>query len=132
MVLPAPNQDIPGHPCTPTLSEIWHHVQDKFGICPCHWQLKVTEALLNGDNDIVCIAGTGMMGKTLGFWIPILFCPGGIQIVVTLLNTLGRQNVASLARAGIKAIAINAETATPANFSVSLLTNGSKIIGTYS
>ncbi|KAI5982404.1 P-loop containing nucleoside triphosphate hydrolase protein [Pisolithus albus] len=116
MVLPAPNQDIPGHPRTPTLSEIQHHVQDKFGIRPCHWQLKVAEALLNGDNDVVCIAGMGL-GKTLGFLIPILFCPGGIQIVVTLLNTLGRQNAASLARAGIKAIAINAETATPANFS---------------
>ncbi|KIK24169.1 hypothetical protein PISMIDRAFT_99203 [Pisolithus microcarpus 441] len=107
MVLPAPNQDILGHPCTPTLSEIQHHVQDKFGICPCHWQLKVTEALLNGDNDVVCIAST-RMGKTLSFWIPILFRPRGIQIVVTPLNTLGRENVASLARAGIKAIAINA------------------------
>ncbi|KAI5982246.1 P-loop containing nucleoside triphosphate hydrolase protein [Pisolithus albus] len=96
--------------------QIRRHVQDKFGIRPCHWQLQVARALLNGDKDIVCIAGTGM-GKTLGFWIPILFHPGGIQIVVTPLNALGRQNVASLARAGIKAIAINAETATPANFS---------------
>ncbi|KAF8837391.1 hypothetical protein BDN67DRAFT_873341, partial [Paxillus ammoniavirescens] len=41
--------------------------------------------------DIVCIAGTGM-GKTLTFWLPLLFCLEGIQIVVTPLNQLGQQN----------------------------------------
>ncbi|KAI6099005.1 hypothetical protein F5141DRAFT_1010447, partial [Pisolithus sp. B1] len=63
---------------------------------------EVAEVLLNGDNGIVCIAGTGM-GKTLGFWTPILLCSGGIQIVVTPLDALGRQNAASLARARFKA-----------------------------
>ncbi|KAI6011404.1 P-loop containing nucleoside triphosphate hydrolase protein [Pisolithus microcarpus] len=69
------------------------------------------------------------MGKTLGFWIPILFRPGGIQIVVTPLNTLGRQSAASLARAGIKGIAINADTATTANFTE--LTVNHKAIDTF-
>ncbi|KAG1902957.1 uncharacterized protein F5891DRAFT_893135, partial [Suillus fuscotomentosus] len=74
------------------------------------WQLKVAEALLKGDHDVLCTAGTGM-GKTLGFWIALLFCQG-IQIVITPLNMLGKQNAASLARAGIRAISISSETAT--------------------
>ncbi|KIM61142.1 hypothetical protein SCLCIDRAFT_9509 [Scleroderma citrinum Foug A] len=62
------------------------------------------------------MAGTGM-GKTLGFWLPLLFCLGGIQVVITPLNMLGKQNVASLAKVGIQGIAINSETATAASFS---------------
>jgi len=47
------------------------------------------------------------------------------------LNLLGKQNVASLARAGIRAIAISSETASPANFQVSYLVlslNGSYLM----
>ncbi|KIK79867.1 hypothetical protein PAXRUDRAFT_160112, partial [Paxillus rubicundulus Ve08.2h10] len=90
-----------------------------FGIKPCLWQVKVAQALLKGDKDVLCTAGTGM-GKTLGFWIPLLFRLESIQIVVTPLNMLGRQNASALAKAGIKAIAISSETATPTNFTVSL------------
>jgi len=59
------------------------------------------------------------MGKTLTFWLPLLFCSTGSQIVVTPLNQLGQQNVDSLRLAGIQSIAINAETATWDNFRVS-------------
>ncbi|KAG1896740.1 uncharacterized protein F5891DRAFT_906803, partial [Suillus fuscotomentosus] len=52
---------------------------------PCLWQLKVAQALLKGDSDVICTAGTGM-GKTLGFWLPLLFHDGGIQIIVTPLK----------------------------------------------
>ena len=34
------------------------------------------------DRDTICIAGTDM-GKTVLFWLPLLFRPTGIQIVVT-------------------------------------------------
>ena len=98
MVLSTPNQELSQR--GPTLSEIRQCTQQVFGIRPCLWQLKVTEALLMGDKDILCMAGTGM-GKTLGFWMPLLFRPSSIQIVVTPLNMLGRQNAASLAKAGI-------------------------------
>ncbi|KIK82260.1 hypothetical protein PAXRUDRAFT_75572, partial [Paxillus rubicundulus Ve08.2h10] len=76
---------------------------------PCLWQLKVAKALLKGDKDVLCTAGTGM-GKTLGFWMPLLFRPDGIQMVVTPLNLLGKQNATSLAKAGIRAITISSET----------------------
>ncbi|KAF9222848.1 hypothetical protein BS17DRAFT_707147 [Gyrodon lividus] len=102
----------------PVLSDIRQCTLEVFGVCPCPWQLKVTEALLKGDKDVLCTAGTGM-GKTLGFWIPLLFRPDGIQIVVTPLNLLGKQNATSLAKAGMPVIAINSEMVTPVNFQVS-------------
>ncbi|KIM70516.1 hypothetical protein SCLCIDRAFT_12461 [Scleroderma citrinum Foug A] len=102
-------------PPIPSLSDIRTQTYNMFGIWPCLWQIKVTETLLKGGKDVICITGTGM-GKTLTFWMPLLFRSGGIQIVVTPLNLLGKQNIASLARVGIRAIAISSETATPANF----------------
>jgi len=117
MVLPTPS------PC-PTLATIRHQAQQTFAVRPCLWQLKVAQALLKGDKDVVCTAGTGM-GKTLCFWLPLLFRPNNLQIVVMPLNLLGKQNVASLTKAGISAIAINSETATLANFAVSAI-EGSK------
>ena len=60
------------------------------------------------------------MGKTLTFWMPLLFFPAGhIQVVVTPLNLLGRQNVELLEKAGMKAVFIGADTATSENFLVS-------------
>ena len=101
----------------PTLEEIWKKTQEVFGTWPCLWQSKVAEAFLCREQDIVCIAGTGK-GKTLTFWMPLLFDKNSIQIVVTPLNLLSEQNVVSLMKAGIPAISIRAETATPQNFQV--------------
>ncbi|KIJ05293.1 hypothetical protein PAXINDRAFT_164776 [Paxillus involutus ATCC 200175] len=84
---------------TPSLADVRDRGQECFGKRPCHWQIKIAIAFLKCDRDIVCIAGTGM-GKTMTFWLPLLFQPSGIQIVVTPLNQL----------------AINAETATWENF----------------
>ncbi|KIK18572.1 hypothetical protein PISMIDRAFT_45097, partial [Pisolithus microcarpus 441] len=75
----------------PSLSNIRMYTQQFFGVWPCLWQLKVAETILKGDKDVICIAGTGM-GKTLTFWMPLLFRENGMQIVVTLLNLLGKQN----------------------------------------
>ncbi|KAG0707157.1 P-loop containing nucleoside triphosphate hydrolase protein [Suillus ampliporus] len=112
---PSPNQDPSGSQQIPSLTDIWSRALEKFGVKPCLWQLKVAQALLRGDQDVICTAGTGM-GKTLGFWLPLLFRDGGIQIIVTPLNMLGKQNAASLAKAGIRRISIDGETATPINF----------------
>ncbi|KAI5983341.1 P-loop containing nucleoside triphosphate hydrolase protein [Pisolithus albus] len=108
---PAPNQP---H-VLPSLSNFQTRTQQVFGVRPCLWQVRVAEEILRGEKDVICMAGTGM-GKTLTFWMPLLFRPGGIQIVVTPLNLLGKQNVASLVKAGIEAILISSETATPSNF----------------
>ena len=86
----------------PHLSEIQQHTQDLLGHRPCIWQIKAVEEILKHDRDIICIAGTGS-GKTLTFWMPLLFREHGIQIIVTPLNILGKQNVDQLAAMGIKA-----------------------------
>lgn len=112
-----PEQEASANQSVPQLSEIRERTQQNFGVRPCLWQLKVAEALLKGQ-DVICTAGTGM-GKTLGFWIPLLFRADGMQIIVTPLNLLGKQNAESLAKAGIQAIAFNSETATHANIAVS-------------
>ncbi|KAG2061414.1 P-loop containing nucleoside triphosphate hydrolase protein [Suillus hirtellus] len=101
---------------TPSTADVRHKTQDRFGVRPCLWQVKVAQALLQGDKDVLYTAGTGM-GKTLCFWIPLLFRIDGIQLVITPLNLLSKQNADSLGIAGIPAIAINAETATTTNFS---------------
>jgi len=81
------------------------------------WQIQAVHTILKGDQDVVSIAATGS-GKTLTFWMPLLFHPQGIQIVVTPLNILGTQNVENLRQLGIHAIALNGETATTENFKV--------------
>jgi superfamily II DNA helicase RecQ len=77
------------------------------------------QALLKHDKDVISISATGS-GKLLTFWMPLLFVPGGIQIVIAPLNILGQQNVDTLAKVGISAISITAESATKANFQVNL------------
>jgi superfamily II DNA helicase RecQ len=116
----------PANPGPPSLEEIRQQTSNTFHVRPCLWQLKVVEAILRGEKHIISIAGTGM-GKTLTFWMPLLFRPpSNVIIVVTPLNGLGKQNVASLDEAGLKSIFICGDTATAENFRVSeqLFSNG--------
>lgn len=93
--------------------------ESAFSVRPCLWQTKVSLAVLKGEKNVCCIAGTGS-GKTMTFWMPLLLREDGIQIVVVPLNVLGKQNVDQLKKAGISAIAITGETATEQNFKVCL------------
>ena len=114
MASPLHNQE--AHSQQPLFSEIWELIQQRFGIQPCLFGNQKLCMLCWGDV-MLSTAGTGM-GKTLTFWIPLLFCTGGIQIVITPLNLLGKQNAQALAKA-IWAIAINSETASHVNIAVS-------------
>ena len=110
----------------PSYSEIQQKMEQLLGYRPCLWQIKVVIAILRHNKDIVSIAATGS-GKTLTFWMPLLFRTDSIQIIITPLNILGKQNVAQLNALGISAIALSAENATAENFKVSkLYTEGHK------
>lgn len=92
---------------------------EAFGFEPCLWQIKVSLATLRGDKHVLSISRTGS-GKTLTFWLPILLSEDGVLIVIVPLNLLGKQNVDQLSRIGISAIVLTGETATQANFEVSI------------
>lgn len=101
----------------PSVEDIRERTLAKFNKRPCLWQVQVARALLEGNRNVVCTAGTSM-GKTLTFWIPLLFRPNAIQIVVTPLNQLVRQQVESLESVGMRAIAINSDTDNVQNYRV--------------
>ncbi|EIW75352.1 hypothetical protein CONPUDRAFT_38656, partial [Coniophora puteana RWD-64-598 SS2] len=46
--------------------------QERFRVRPCLWRMEIAQAILRGAKDIVCTAGTET-GKTLPFWLPLLF-----------------------------------------------------------
>ena len=50
------------------------------------------------------------MGKTLGFWIPLLANPTGLLVVVSPLTLLGDQHANDLRKVGIKAVNVDADT----------------------
>ncbi|OSX61702.1 hypothetical protein POSPLADRAFT_1143987 [Postia placenta MAD-698-R-SB12] len=82
-------------PSLPTIDAIRKKTFAKLGRDPCEWQAKVAREILRAEKDVICVAPTGA-GKTLTFWMPLLFREDGIQIVVTPLNILGTQSVAEL------------------------------------
>ena len=80
----------------------------------------VAEAILKREKDVVCMVRNAT-GETLMLWMPLLFRPDSIKIIVTPLTLLGKQNATSLDKAGIQAITISWETATAAEFHVGFL-----------
>ncbi|KIK32775.1 hypothetical protein CY34DRAFT_27154 [Suillus luteus UH-Slu-Lm8-n1] len=82
------------HYMIPDLSLIEDAVEVTFDIAPCKFQLQCVQAQLD-QKDIITIAPTGA-GKTLTFWIPLLFNNDSIVIFITALNGLGDQNIKEL------------------------------------
>ncbi|KAJ3964774.1 P-loop containing nucleoside triphosphate hydrolase protein [Lentinula raphanica] len=80
-----------------------------FGKYPCLWQIKAARAILNGQ-DILTIAPTGA-GKSLAYWLPLVFVEHGTIIVVTPLKELGAQFEAQLNAVGCNALNVTAHTA---------------------
>ncbi|KAI0762060.1 P-loop containing nucleoside triphosphate hydrolase protein [Irpex lacteus] len=99
-------------PRVPTIEAIRQRGREVFGHRPCLWQAELVRAVLQGGKDIIAISGTGS-GKTLTFWLPLLFCPDGIQLVITPLNILGAQNRNQLASKNISAISVDAQSFSP-------------------
>ena len=93
----------------PSLEDLRTLTHGKFGKNACNFQLEFAQALLEGKKHVLLQAGCGM-GKTLGFWVPLLANPSGILIVVSPLTLLGDQHADDLSEVGIKAINIDADT----------------------
>ncbi|KAG2367843.1 hypothetical protein BDR07DRAFT_1271039 [Suillus spraguei] len=94
----------------PSFANMKQTVQEKFGLSSCTWQLLAAQYQLQS-KDIVTISPTGS-GKTLTFWIPLLFNAGGIIIIVTLLSILGEKKQKEAEALGFPAINPCKETTT--------------------
>ena len=105
-----------------TVKEICDLTKEVTGKRPCWFQVKVARAVYKG-KDVVACAPTGA-GKTLSFWIPLLMAlkdgldPMVQVVVVTPLNLLGKQNVDSLEKMNLAAVAVDSQNASPETFRV--------------
>ena len=106
MSVPSRIADDPSVPSLATLREL---TLSKFHRNACNFQLEFARAVLEGKKHVLLQAGCGM-GKTLGFWIPLLIRTSGFLIVVTPLTLLGDQHVENLTKVGIAAVNIDADT----------------------
>ena len=61
-------------------------------------------------DDVITIVATGS-GKSLTYWMPLLFVKHGIVIIVTPLKLLGKQFVEVLTKNSISAISMTAANA---------------------
>ena len=99
--------------------EVQSQVEAVFGFHACLWQIRIVRAILNGD-DVITIAPTGS-GKSMTYWMPLLYIKHGISVVVTPLKLLGGQFADMLQDNGINAVSMTASNATNELFEVIIL-----------
>jgi superfamily II DNA helicase RecQ len=92
----------------PSFAEIKSIAEMKLGLSPCTWQLQSAHNQLK-NKDVFTISLTGS-GKTLTFWIPLLFNNGGITIIITPLNILSKKNRDEANSYGFPVLNLYAET----------------------
>ncbi|KIM86111.1 hypothetical protein PILCRDRAFT_5178 [Piloderma croceum F 1598] len=90
--------------------EVQRDIEKVFGYEPCLWQIQAVCAILDG-GDAITIAPTGS-GKSLTYWMLLLYIKYGIMVVVTPLKLLGTQFVEMLGDNRISAVSITAANAT--------------------
>ena len=105
--MPVPSR-IADVPPVPSLADLRELTLETFHRNACNFQLEFARAILEGKKHILLQAGCGM-GKTLGFWIPLLARTSCCLIVVTPLTLLGNQHVKNLEEAGIRAVNVDAD-----------------------
>jgi superfamily II DNA helicase RecQ len=97
-------------------AEVQTQIFEKFGVRPCLWQIQVVHAILACD-DVITVAPTGS-GKSLTYFMPLIYVKHGITVLVTPLKLLGDQFVKRLTDDIISAVSITAENATNELFEV--------------
>jgi hypothetical protein len=84
--------------------QVQREVEDRTGIRPCIWQIEVVRKVLEGV-DVITIAATGS-GKSLCYWMVLLYVRYGIVFLVTPLKLLRKQFVETLERNELRAVSI--------------------------
>ena len=96
--------------------DVQREVEQKLGVRPCLWQIRVVRKILEQD-DVITIAATGS-GKSLTYWMPLLFVKLGVVVLVTPLKLLGKQFVKVLTQNIISAVSMTAVNASNELFEV--------------
>ena len=96
--------------------QVQRKVEDRTGIRPCIWQIKVVRKVLEGI-DVITIAAMGS-GKSLCYWMALLYVRYGIVFLVTPLKLLRKQFVETLERNELHAVSMTATNATSELFEV--------------
>ena len=97
-------------------AQVQREVEERTGIRPCIWQIEVVRKVLEGV-DVITIAATGS-GKSLCYWMALLYVKYGIVFLVTPLKLLGKQFVETLERNDLRAVSMTAANATNELFEV--------------
>ncbi|KAG1718543.1 P-loop containing nucleoside triphosphate hydrolase protein [Suillus lakei] len=77
----------------------------RYNFRPCNFQVQSAQLKCR---DVITIAPTGA-GKTLTFWIPLLFTGNAVMVVIMALNGLGDQNVEELNMLGLTCVNVTGE-----------------------
>ena len=85
-------------------AQVQREVEERMGIQPCIWQIEVVRKVLEGV-DVITIAATGS-GKSLCYWMALLYVKYGIVFLVTPLKLLGQQFVETLERNDLRAVSM--------------------------
>lgn len=93
----------------PTIAEIQALSEEKLGAKACIWQAEVCQALLGGQPIVLSTAATGA-GKTMTFWLPMLYEESGISVIVVPLKDLGDQLASQASSLGMTSVSIKRET----------------------
>ena len=96
--------------------EVQRVVEERTGIRPCLWQIKVVRMILE-QWDIIEIAATGS-GKSLTYWMALLFIKHGNVVLVTPLKLLGEQFVRVLEKNELTAVSMTASNSNNELFKV--------------
>jgi len=96
--------------------QVQRGVEERTVTQPCIWQIKVVHKVLEG-NHAITIAATGS-GKTLTYWMVLLYVKHSIVLLIIPLKLLGTQFVNVLTRNHLKAVSMMAANATNTLFKV--------------
>lgn len=115
-----------GHTMPESDEDVQNDVESKTGIRPCLWQIAVVRLILK-QQDVITVAATGS-GKSLTYWMALLYIKYGIVLLVTPLKLLGKQFVEVLTGNKITAVSMTAANATNQLFEVRSISTCCKLI----
>lgn len=94
----------------PTIADIRALATQRLGFPPCFWQLQLSQILLQRKQTVVISTAATGSGKSVTFWLPLLYEPGRITFIVVPLKQLGQQLANVAASYGLASVNVTRET----------------------